>query len=89
MELTPLGDPIRLTPTNRKYSDGKVYRVWREEGGKVRRRLFGVRNYTDKSAPKKSKRMPGHVNTTDRPPSTKGTVQHKRKGKGGMLADLV
>ena len=50
MELTPLGDPIGLTPTNRKYADGKVYRVWREKGGKVRRRIFSHRNTTDKSA---------------------------------------
>ena len=89
MELTPLKDPIGLTPTNRKYADGKVYRVWREKGGKVRRRLYGVRNYTDKSAPKGSDRMPGFVNTTDRPPGTKGKVSHKRKAKGGMLADLI
>jgi len=89
MDLTPLGDPIGLTPTNRKYNDGKVYRVWREKGGKVRRRLYGVRNYTDKSAPKGSQRKPNVVNTTDRPPGTKGTVKHSRKTKGGMLSDLI
>ena len=88
MELTPLGDPIGLTPTNRKYSDGNVYRVWREKGGKVRRRIFSHRNTTDKSAPKSSKRTPGFVNTTDRPPGTKGKVSHKRK-KNGMLSDLI
>jgi len=88
MEITPLRDPIGLTPTNRRYSDGKVYRVWREEGGKVRRRIFSHRNTTDKSAPKSSDRTPGFVNTTDRPPGTKGKVQHKRT-KGGMLSDLI
>lgn len=88
MKLTPMGDPIGLTPTNRRYGDGNVYVVWRENSGKVRRRLFGHRNYTDKSAPKSSNRTQGFVNTTDRPPSTKGKVQHRRN-KGGMLEDLI
>ncbi len=89
MELTPLGDAIGLTPTYRKYGDDKVYTVWREKGGKVRRRLTGVRNYTDANAPKSSDRSTGFVNTTDRPPGTKGKVQHHRKKKGGMLEDLI
>lgn len=88
MELTPLGNPIGLTPTNRKYNDGKVYVVWKERSGKVRRRIFGLRNTTDKSAPKDSQRTQGFVNTTDRPPRTKGTVHHSRK-RGGVPSDLI
>lgn len=88
MKMTPLGDPIGLTPTYREYSDGKIYTVWREVSGKVRRRITGHRNVTDANAPKDS-RTPGFVNTTDRPPGTKGTVQHHRKTKGGMLEDLI
>ena len=89
MELTPLGDPIGLTLTYRKYADQKVYTVWREQGGKIRRRLTGYRNLTDKSAAEGSQRTQGFVNTTDRPPGTKGTVQHRRKKSGGMLKDLI
>lgn len=88
MKLTPLGDPIGLTPTYREYADGIVYTVWREAGGKVRKRVTGHRNLTDKSAPEGSERISGFVNTTDRPPGTKGKVQHRRK-KGGMLEDLI
>lgn len=88
MELTPLGDPIGLTPTYREYSDGKIYTVWRENTGKVRRRITGHRNLTDASASKDSKRSTGFVNTTDRPPGTKGKVQHHRKKKG-TLSDLI
>lgn len=89
MELTPLGDPIGLTPTYRRYSDGKIYTVWKQKGGKVRRRITGHRNVTDANAPKDSRRTSGFVNTTDRPPSTKGKVQHHRKKKGGILDDLI
>lgn len=89
MELTPLGAPIGLTPTYREYADGNVYTVWREQGGKIRRRITNYRNLTDKSTAKGSQRTQGFVNTTDRPQGTKGTVQHRRKKKGSMLEDLL
>lgn len=88
MKLTPLGDPIGLPPTNRRYGNGQVYRVWRENTGKIRKRLFANRNYTDKSAPKSSNRTEGFVNTTDRPPGTKGKVQHTRAA-AKMIRDLI
>ena len=80
MKLTPLKKPITQSVTYRKYSDGKIYAVWLNKSGKIRRRIANRLNRTDASSKNKNRTI-GFVNTTDRPGNTKGRVQHKRSYK--------